>query len=51
MPDPNSTAVVMKCADIKNIKQYLHQLSFELDCETLEIVLVEFYPRQRGFPN
>ena len=51
MPDPNGSAVVMKCADIKSLEQYLHQLSFELGCETFEIVPVEFYPVKNDSPT
>ena len=51
MPDPNGSAVVMKCADIKSLEQHLHQLSFELGCETFEIVPVEFYPVKNDSPN
>ena len=51
MPDSNGSTVVMKCTDIKNLEQYLHQLSFELACEMFEIVPVEFYPDKNFSPT
>ena len=51
MPDSNGSAVVMKCTDIKYLEQYLHQLSFELACETFEIVPVEFYTDKNFSPT
>lgn len=43
MPDPNGTAVVMKCVDVSNLEQYIYRLALTLNCETFEIVPVEFY--------
>ena len=43
MPDPNGTAVVMKCDDVSHLEQYLCSLSIQLNAECFEVVPVEFY--------
>ena len=43
MPDPNSTAVVMKCDDVSQLEQYLCSHSVQLNVECFEVVPVEFY--------
>ena len=43
MPDPNGTAVVMKCADICSLEEYLCSISLKLNTELFEVVPVEFH--------
>ena len=43
MPDPNGTAVVMKCADMSELQEYLCCLSLQLNSDFFEIVPVEFH--------
>ena len=43
MPEPNGTAVVMKCNNITMLEQYLCFLSLELSSELFEIVPVQFH--------
>ena len=43
MPDPNGTAVVMKCADICSLEEYLYSISLQLNTELFEFVPVEFH--------
>ena len=46
MPDPNGTAVVMKCDDLIELEQYLCSLSSELRTNLFEIVPVELHVNQ-----
>ena len=43
MPDPNGTAIVMKCTNINELEKYLSSLSLLLNSIYFEIVPVEFY--------
>ena len=42
MPDQNGTAVVMKCADIETLEQYLTCLSHELNTDLFEVMPAQF---------
>ena len=46
MPDPNGTAVIMKCS-----VEYLCDLAFELNTNILEVVPVEFTEEQKRHYN
>jgi hypothetical protein len=46
MPDENGTAVVMKCADIDTLVEFIHSLSFQLQTDLFEILPVAFYKEQ-----
>ena len=46
MPDPNGTAVLMKCSAISILVQYLCDLAFELHTNIFEVVPVEISKEQ-----
>ena len=43
MPDPNGTAVVMKCAKVSELEHYLCFLSQRLNRDYFEVVPLHFY--------
>ena len=47
MPDPNGTAVIMKCSTINILFEYLCDLAFELNTNIFEVVPVEFTEEQK----
>ena len=48
MPDPNGTAVIMKCSTINILFEYLCDLAFELNTNIFEVVPVEFTEEQKA---
>ena len=51
MPDPNGTAVIMKCSTINILFEYLCDLAFELNTDIFEVVPVEFTEEQKRHYN